>query len=123
FVLELDFEGLALVLELDRGDFAPGQLRADECLVAVLALVPTGVVDQFHGEERQDHDDQDWERGALEETAHGLFRSPLAPPSVVVTRALGYQGAHARPLPSGPRGGRRRPATGAPCGAPQLSMT
>ena len=39
FVLQLDFEGFALVLELDRLDFALGKLAADQRLVAVLAVV------------------------------------------------------------------------------------
>ncbi len=64
--VQLDFERFALVLELDRLDFALRDLFRDERLVAVRAGVARGRADQFHGQERQHQHDEDRERGALE---------------------------------------------------------
>jgi len=101
FVFQFDFERLALVLELDFTDFATGKLFGDERLVAVRAVHAGAGVDQFDREERQHHDDEDRECGALEETAHWLIQSVLAPAEVVVTRPLAYHEGPSSPALGG----------------------
>src|SRR6202161_346910 len=101
FVLQLDFERLALVLELDFADFARRQLFRDERLVAVRAVVARARIDQFDREERQHDDDQDRERGALEETAHRIILGGLAPAEIGVTSPLAYHEGAAIPVLAG----------------------
>ena len=75
----LTSSALPLFLNSTDLDFAARQLFGDQRLVAVLAVRARARVDQFDREERQHHDDQDREGGALEETAHGHVLSALAP--------------------------------------------
>src|SRR6185312_8547608 len=69
-VLADDFDRVALVLELDRFDFPARDFLRDEREVAAFGAVAPTRRDQFGGKEREHDDDQDRERGALEETAH-----------------------------------------------------
>ena len=76
-VAQLDRERVVLGLHVDRADL-PGLQLADEVPVG-RRLRALARADELLCEERQHHDDQDRECGALEEPAHDDWTAPPAP--------------------------------------------